>query len=354
MIGEDLDKHMPLINSGGVVQTPWSEGQNVRHLETMGFIKFDILGLASLRMMEGAIRHILKRHHSIEEPTFEQVKQFYNENLHPDKINFDDQKVYKNIFHKGKWAGIFQFTERGAQDFCKKAKPQSIIDIAAITSIYRPGPLSAGVDKMYVKAKNNPGDIEYLHELTKEVTKETYGFLIFQEQIAMLAHKLGSNITLDEGNTLRKLLVKKGTGEVDKKKEGIKQRFITGARTKGLSREAADKMWAKFEYFSGYGFNKCLSFSEPVTIYNGEGVKIIDKQIKDVQVGDIVRSRDEQSGKDIFIPVKENHHNGKKKVFRFKFDDGREVKCTMEHKFRTKCGKMLAISEILKRELEIV
>jgi len=267
VIGEDLDKHMPLINSGGVVQTPWSEGQNVRHLEPMGFIKFDILGLASLRMMEGAIRHILKRHHSIEEPTFEEVKQFYNENLHPDKINFDDQKVYKNVFHKGKWAGIFQFTEKGAQDFCKKAKPQSIIDIAAITSIYRPGPLSAGVDKMYVKAKSNPKDIEYLHELTKEVTEETYGFLIFQEQIAMLAHKLGSNITLDEGNTLRKLLVKKGAGEGDKKKENIKQRFITGATTKGLSRGAAEKMWAKFEYFSGYGFNKSHAVSYSILSY---------------------------------------------------------------------------------------
>ena len=267
VIGEDLDKHMPLINSGGVVQTPWGEGQNVRHLEPMGFIKFDILGLASLRMMEGAIRHILKRHHSIEEPTFEQVKQFYNENLHPDKINFNDQKVYKNIFHKGKWVGIFQFTEKGAQDFCKKAKPQSIIDISAITSIYRPGPLSAGVDKMYVKAKNNPQDIEYPHELVREATKETYGFLIFQEQIAMLAHKLGKNISLDEGNALRKLLVKKGTEEKNDKKEDIKKRFVEGSTLKGLTRGEAEEMWAKFEYFSGYGFNKSHAVSYSILSY---------------------------------------------------------------------------------------
>ena len=99
MVAENLDQYMPLINSGGVRQTPWSEGQNVRHLEPMGFIKFDILGLASLRMIEGAIRHVLKRHHGVEEPTFDDVKKFYNENLHPDKINLDDQEVYKNIFH---------------------------------------------------------------------------------------------------------------------------------------------------------------------------------------------------------------------------------------------------------------
>ena len=267
VIGENLDRHMPLINSGGVVQTPWSEGQNVRHLEPMGFIKFDVLGLASLRMMEGAIRHVLKRHHGVEEPTFEDVKQFYNENLHPDKIDFNDQKVYKNIFHKGKWAGIFQFTEKGAQDFCKKAKPESIIDIAAITSIYRPGPLSAGVDKMYVKAKKRPEDIKYPHELVKEATEETYGFLIFQEQIAMLAHKLGKNITLDEGNALRKLLVKKGAGEKDDKKEDIKKRFVEGSVLKGLTRDEAEKMWGTFEYFSGYGFNKSHAVSYSILSY---------------------------------------------------------------------------------------
>ena len=106
----------------------------------MGFIKFDLLGLSTLRMVEGAIRHVLKRHHGIEEPTYHQIKEYYDNNLHPDKIDLDDQDVYENIFHAGKWAGVFQFTETGAQDFCKRAKPKSIIDLAAITSIYRPGP----------------------------------------------------------------------------------------------------------------------------------------------------------------------------------------------------------------------
>ena len=117
VIGEDLDRHMPLINSGGITQTPWSEGQNVRHLEPMGFIKFDILGLSTLKMIEGAIYHILQRHHNVENPTFEQIKEFYEAHLHPDKIELNDQQVYRNIFHKGKWAGIFQFTEKGAQNF---------------------------------------------------------------------------------------------------------------------------------------------------------------------------------------------------------------------------------------------
>ena len=267
VVGEDLNKYMPLITSGGVTQTPWSEGQNVRHLETMGFIKFDVLGLASLRMIETCVRHILKRHHNNPNPTFEDVQNYYNKNLHPDTINFDDQKVYEKVFHEGKWAGVFQFTEKGAQNFCQKTKPRSIVDLAAITSIYRPGPLSAGVDKMFVEAKNNPEDIEYLHELVRDVTEETYGFLIFQEQIAMLAHKLGRNITLDEGNALRKLLVKKGTGEKDDEKEDIKSRFIEGATSKGLSRGAAEEIWSTFEYFSGYGFNKSHAISYSILSY---------------------------------------------------------------------------------------
>lgn len=261
VIADGLNKHMPLINSGGVQQTPWSEGQNVRHLEPLGFIKFDILGLASLRMVEGAISHILRRHHGIKEPSFADIKKWYDENLDPNALNLDDQKVYKNVFHRGKWAGVFQFTEKGAQGFCKKAKPESIIDISAITSIYRPGPLSAKVHNHYVKAKRNPMSVKYLHPLVEEVTKETYGFLIFQEQIALLAHKLGKNLTLDEGNMLRKLLTKKGTGKGNEKKMAIHKKFIDGCLEKGIKESDAQTLWQTFEYFSGYGFNKSHAVS---------------------------------------------------------------------------------------------
>ena len=100
VVGENLNEWMPLINSGGVTQTPWSEGMNVSHLEPMGFIKFDILGLASLRMIEGAIGHVLKRYHDIEDPSFEDIKNFYENNLHPERLNLDDKQVWQNIFHE--------------------------------------------------------------------------------------------------------------------------------------------------------------------------------------------------------------------------------------------------------------
>ena len=261
VIAENLNQRMPLINSGGIRQTPWSEGQNVRHLEPMGFIKFDVLGLSTLKMIEGAIRHILIRKQGIKSPTFKDVKKFYNENLHPDKISFDDQNVYENIFHKGRWAGIFQFTETGAQSFCQQVKPTNLIDLAAITSIYRPGPLGAGVHTEYVEARENPQRITYLNDEHRNITEETYGYLIFQEQIAALAHKLGKDVSLDEGNMLRKVLTKKGTGKENKVKDALKQKFITGCTEKGMKESEGERMWDTFEYFSGYGFNKSHAVS---------------------------------------------------------------------------------------------
>ena len=259
VIAENLDQSMPLINSGGVRQAPWAEGQNVRHLEPMGFIKFDLLGLSTLKMMEGAIEHILRRHHGIENPTFAQVREYYDEHLHPDRIDLDNQEVYENIFHKGKWAGVFQFTEQGAQGFCTKVKPRNIIDVSAVTSIFRPGPLSAGVDADYVEAKESPHKISYLSDEACEITQETFGFLIFQEQIALLGHKLGG-LTLDEGNMLRKVLTKKGTGKGSVKHK-LHTKFIKGCVDKGIARDAAQDLWDKFEFFSGYGFNKSHAVS---------------------------------------------------------------------------------------------
>ena len=267
VIAEDLDRHMPLISSKNVRQTPWSEGQNVRHLEPMGFIKFDLLGLSTLRMVDGAIRHILRRHHGIDDPTFKDVKEYYDKTLHPDVIDLSDSDVYENIFHKGKWAGVFQFTEPGAQNFCKQVKPTSIIDIAAITSICRPGPLAANVDKQFLEAKESPQLVKYVNETHREVTEETYGFLIFQEQIALLAHTLGKDLTMDEGNKLRKVLTKKGTGKEAKVKKKLFKKFVDGCVESGLRQTTAERLWETFEYFSGYGFNKSHAVSYSLLSY---------------------------------------------------------------------------------------
>jgi DNA polymerase-3 subunit alpha len=267
VIAENLDEYMPLISSKNVRQTPWSEGQNVRHLEPMGFIKFDLLGLSTLRMIDGAIRHILRRHCGVDNPAFGDVKKYYDEYLHPDVINLNDQKVYRNIFHEGKWAGIFQFTEEGVQKYCTQVKPNSIIDIAVITSTYRPGPLAANVHEQYLEANNNPQNVKYVNDVHREVTEETHGFLIFQEQIALLAHKLGKGLTLDEGNKLRKVLTKKGTGKEARVKRKLLKKFVDGCIEKGIPRAPAERLWETFEYFSGYGFNKSHAVSYSILSY---------------------------------------------------------------------------------------
>lgn len=253
VIAEQLDTSMPIISSGGVAQTPWTDGQTVKHLAPMGFIKFDILGLASLRMIECAIVHILKRHKNIPEPTFEQVCAFYNEHLHPDVIDFDNQEVYENIFHDGRWAGVFQFTAPGAQNFCQSVQPHNLIDLAAITSIYRPGALSAKVDKGYIKDKNDPDAVEYLCPELEEILSPTYGHMIFQEQIASIVHKLGNDISLDEGNKLRSNLTKKRNLEEVK---ATFEKFESGCLQRGITKPQVRELWQLFKNFSGYGFNK--------------------------------------------------------------------------------------------------
>ena len=111
----------------------------------------------------------------------------------------------------------------------------------------------------YVEAKESPHYIKYLNDDAQDITQETFGFLIFQEQIALLAHKLGG-LTLDEGNMLRKVLTKKGTGKGSVKGK-LHDKFITGCGENGIGRDEAQALWDKFEYFSGYGFNKSPAVS---------------------------------------------------------------------------------------------
>ena len=105
----------------------------------------------------------------------------------------------------------------------------------------------------------HPQYVSYLSEDTREITEETFGFLIFQEQIALLAHKLGG-LTLDEGNMLRKVLTKKGTGKGGIKTK-LRVKFVDGCKANGIDNDAANSLWDKFEFFSGYGFNKSHAVS---------------------------------------------------------------------------------------------
>lgn len=131
-------------------------------------------------------------------PEFRETKCWHDSNLDPNIIDFDDKAVYENVYHKAttRNAGVFQLTSGGAQKLFERAKPGSITDIAALTSIYRPGPLAAGVDKIYVEAKANPHEIRYEHPLVKQVLQDTYSCLSGD-----------SMITTDEGDIAIKDIV---------------------------------------------------------------------------------------------------------------------------------------------------
>ena len=266
IVSEKIAERMPLILAKGELQTPWIEGMTAKHLETFGWVKFDLLGLETLRMIENTIRMILKKNGN-KNPSFEEVKDWYNENLDPKKMNLSDQKVYENVYHSGRFAGIFQCTQKGAQKLFMNAKPRSIIDIATLTSIYRPGPLSAKVDKIYIESKKNPSGVSYGHELIKKVLEPTYGCIVFQEQAMQLCHVV-AGIPKLELNKIRKMMKPGGSsGENVDKARALKNRFISGAVANGVQENTALELYEKILYFSGYGFNASHAVSYAINSY---------------------------------------------------------------------------------------
>jgi DNA polymerase III subunit alpha len=267
IISENIPQQMPLIMARGELQTPWTEGMTNKHLEEFGWIKFDLLGLETLRMIERTIEQILKKNGN-ENPSFDELLEWYNSNISPKTINFDDQKVYQSIYHAGNWAGIFQCTQRGAQALFKRAKPESIVDLATLTSIYRPGPLSAKVDKLYIQNKKRPETVEYGHPLIEDILKETYGCIIFQEQVMGLCHHV-AGIPKNECNAMRKMMkpVSSGNENINKAKK-LQEKFIKGAMKNGVSQSVAKSLYEKILFFAGYGFNKSHAVSYAINSYH--------------------------------------------------------------------------------------
>jgi len=268
IISEHIPERMPLILSKGEPQTPWVEGTNFKHLEEFGWIKFDLLGLETLRIIERAIELILKRKEGITNPTFINIKAWYKKNLSPDVINFDDQKVYEYVYHSGRFAGIFQLTSAGAQKLFMKAKPKSLIDIATLTSIYRPGPLAANVHKLYLKHKNGEPYI-WGHETINKVLKDTRGLIIFQESVMQLAHEV-AGFPLDECDKIRKSIMKRsisGGDEAIKKAKELRINFVQGSINNGVPKDVANDLYNKILYFAGYGFNASHAISYAMDSY---------------------------------------------------------------------------------------
>ena len=187
--------------------------------------------------------------------SFDDVKAWYEANMAPSVIDFDDPKPYE-VYGKGHWAGIFQCTGQGAQRLFKKAKPKSVIDVAALTSIYRPGPLAAHVDKLWLEHEEVPYD--WGHPLINETLKETRGLLVFQEGVMALVNKV-AGFPMAETDEVRRAIMKRSIsgGEAAKKKmKELEDSIVAGAVKNGVPEQTARKMYDTICFMSGYGFNK--------------------------------------------------------------------------------------------------
>lgn len=266
---DDLAATMPIIGVRGELQTPWSEGMNFRNLEENGFLKFDFLGLTLLKDVENCIRRILVKEGN-PNPSFTDIKTFFDKHLNCRYVKQDDPEVWDHVYHKGNFVGVFQFTASGARKFCMQAKPNNIDELAAVTAIYRPGPLKANVHNMYVDAGKDLSKIKYDHPLIEKVLGATRGFITFQEQFMLLAMEL-SGFSEGEADQMRKTLVKKSLDTADKKggeRAVLREKFVSGAkRLHDLDEKMMHELFDKIEFFSLYGFNKSHSVAYALDSY---------------------------------------------------------------------------------------
>lgn len=250
---------------------------------------------------------------------------------------------------------VHNCTSKGAQNFFIKNKPKSIIDIAALTSIYRPGPLAANVDKLWSKHEHEHYD--WGHPLINETLNDTRSLLIFQEGVMSLANKVGG-FPMEETDEVRRAIMKRSTsgGEAAKKKAAaLKDKFVAGAVKNGVPQDIADKAYETILWMAGYSFNKSLIESQRIPTYTKNGTLKEIKQIQHVQPGDIVKSRDEKTKEVKFVSVKALHDHGKLSLVKLTLTSGEIVECTLDHKFRTvETGEMLPLHMIQKRGLSIV
>jgi DNA polymerase-3 subunit alpha len=205
---------------------------NMGWVEPAGLVKFDFLGLKTLTVIKKAVDFVRRR-----EPAFD-----------IDLIPQDDAKTF-SLMSSGATLGVFQLEGQGMRDTLRKMRPDSLEDVIALISLYRPGPMKN--IPLYCDVKFERQDADYLHPSLEGILKETYGVIIYQEQVMQIAQIL-SGYSLGEADILRRAMGKKKPEEMAKQKD----RFVSGAVERGVLAETADRIFELVSEFAGYGFNK--------------------------------------------------------------------------------------------------
>ncbi len=226
-----------------VVTTQWVMGD----VEKAGLLKMDFLGLRNLTTLALAVKIINARHpHSP---------------LDLERLPLDDPKTFE-IFQKGETKGVFQFESAGIRDLLIKMRPDRFSDIIATNALYRPGPLNGGMVDEFVDVKNGRKQAVYLHPVLKEVLEETYGVMVYQEQVMRILNRLGG-IELSRAYATIKAISKKKTEIIDAGRD----QFLRGAIERGMEKDRAAKIFDLIVFFGGYGFNKSHSTAYALVAY---------------------------------------------------------------------------------------
>jgi DNA polymerase-3 subunit alpha len=222
-------------------------------VEAIGLVKFDFLGLATLTILEIARDFIAKRHAGQEDFAYE-------------NLPLDDAKVYR-LFSEGKTEAVFQFESRGMQGMLRDAKPTRLEDLIALNALYRPGPMD--LIPSFVARKHGREVIEYPHPLVAEMLSETYGIMVYQEQVMQTAQILGG-YSLGGADMLRRAMGKKKAEEMAEHRSI----FRAGAAKNDISEAKADEVFDLMEKFAGYGFNKSHAAAYSLLAYHTAWIKV--------------------------------------------------------------------------------
>ncbi len=221
-------------------------------IEEIGLLKMDFLGLKTLTLIDDALA-------SIEQQTGERPD--------IDHVALDDPAVFE-LFSQARTSGVFQFESQGMRDILRRYKPDRFEDLIALNALYRPGPIGGGLIDDFIQRKHGRVKVEYPHPLTEEILQETYGVILYQEQVMRIASAM-AGYSLGEADILRRAMGKKKK-EVMEEEE---QRFVRGAEKRGIPAAAARKVFDLMAFFAGYGFNKSHSAAYALVAYQTAWLK---------------------------------------------------------------------------------
>ena len=229
--------------------TQW-EGPAV---EAAGLLKMDFLGLRNLTVLAHAI---------------EIIEQTTGKTIDPYKFPLDDKKTFE-LLCRGETKGIFQLESGGMRELVQRMKPDNFRDIIALLALYRPGTLKGGVHDQYVDVKHGHKTAKYAHPVMEEILRETYGFMVYQEQIMRILNRLG-NISLSSSYACIKAIGKKDEAKI----AGYREQFINGAKANGLTVKKGEEIFDLIFNFAGYGFNKSHSTAYALIAYMTAYLKV--------------------------------------------------------------------------------